>query len=492
MLRVTQRFLSICVMLLVLASNTWGQSTCTILASGLTFQDPAPASAGFALSKILADNDAVYWFEFNAAQGSIGGALNRVLKLGGPVTVLATGLGSVNDFELDDTHLYWTETAADGEGTVKRIPKNGGTVDVLASGMPSGSAFAVFAPQGLALDTAFVYWGEEVGGAAIRRVPKAGGTVVDIGRGENFKPTSIALDASFIYIAEAKLGGRILRLPLSGGSVETLASGYSNPVSLVLDGELLYWVELIDPGSIFTMATTGGAISNLAIISGAHNIALDATSLYYDTGPLGNEPGNRTISKLPKGGGLPVVAADCGDPNQGGFLSPIYVAVDETSLYISDTGSAATGAGRVFKVLKDELPLELDLLTNKQDFGPGDSMTVFVEVSNPGIQKLVDFYFGALLPDGVSVVFVDLTFTGAGSLLDLAALSPLVENFDLSSSFQFTDPSFLNFEWEGTEPQGNYTLFLVAVQAGGFADGSADTEDIVALATLAISFTPTQ
>ena len=140
------------------------------------------------------------------------------------------------------------------------MPKKGGTGDVWASGMPSGSAFAVFAPRGLALDTAFVYWGEEVGGAAIRRVPKAGGTVVDIGRGENFKPTSIALDASFIYIAEAKLGGRILRLPLSGGSVETLASGYSNPVSLVLDGELLYWVELIDPGSIFIMATTGGAI----------------------------------------------------------------------------------------------------------------------------------------------------------------------------------------------------------------------------------------
>ena len=492
MVRIPQRFLSTCVALLALTSNAWGQSTCTILASGLTFQDPVPASAGFALAKILTDNDAVYWFDFDAGQGSLGGALNSVPKNGGSVTVLVTGLGSVNEFALDETHLYWTETGAGGEGAVKRISKMGGTVDILAAGVPAGSDFDVFAPQGLALDTEFVYWGEEVGGAAIRRVPKAGGTVVDIGRGQNFKPTSIVVDASFIYIAEANFAGRILRIPLGGGSINTLASGFSNPISLMLDGDLLYWVELSDPGSIFTMAITGGAISNLASISNAHNIALDATSLYYDTGPLGNEPGNRTISKLPKGGGLPVVAADCGDPNQGGFLSPIYVAVDETSLYISDTGSAATGAGRVFKVLKDELPLELDLLTNKLDFGPGDSMTVFVEVNNPGLQKLVDFYFGAVLPDGASVVFSDLTFNLGGSLLDLAALPALVEDFDLSAPFQFTDPSFLNFEWEGTEPQGSYTLFLAVVEAGGFSDGSADAEDIVALATLVISFTQQQ
>ena len=171
----------------------------------------------------------------------------------------------------------------------------GGTVDILAAGVPAGSDFDVFAPQGLALDTEFVYWGEEVGGAAIRRVPKAGGTVVDIGRGQNFKPTSIVVDASFIYIAEANLAGRILRIPLGGGS-----------------------------------------------------------------------------------------------------------------------------------------------------------------------------------------------------LLDLAALPALVKDYDLSAPFQFTDSSFLNFEWEGTEPQGSYTLFLAVVEAGGFSDGSADAEDIVALVTLVISFTQQQ
>ena len=119
-------------------------------------------------------------------------------------------------------------------------------------------------------------------------------------------------------------------------------------------------------------------------------------------------------------------------------------------------------------------------------------MTVFVEVNNPGVQLLVDFYFGALLPDGASVVFSDLTFDIGGSLLDLAALPALVEDFDLSAPFQFTDSSFLNFEWEGIEPQGNYTLFLAAVEAGGFSDGLADAEDIVAIATLVISFTQQQ
>ena len=117
-------------------------------------------------------------------------------------------------------------------------------------------------------------------------------------------------------------------------------------------------------------------------------------------------------------------------------------------------------------------------------------MTVFVEVNNPGIQKLVDFYFGALLPDGVGIVFTDLTFNVGGSLLDLAALPPAAVDFDLSSSFVFTDPSFLNFEWQGSEPAGQYTLFLLAVEANAFSGGTVETEAIVAIATVALSFTP--
>lgn len=96
--KVVQSFLLFSTILLVFASPGWGQSNCTILATQLTFQDPIPDSAGCALSKILADDGTIYWFDYDASQGAVGGALKSVPKIGGSVTVLVSGLRSVNEF----------------------------------------------------------------------------------------------------------------------------------------------------------------------------------------------------------------------------------------------------------------------------------------------------------------------------------------------------------------------------------------------------------
>jgi hypothetical protein len=199
----------------------------------------------------------------------------------------------------------------------------------------------VFFPGGIALDASFVYWGEPVGGNAIRRVPKAGGTVVDLGRGQGFGPASIALDAAFVYGVGATGGGNFTgmarRIPIGGGTVQTLATGLQNAFSAVVDDTSLYWVELANPGMVRRVAKSGGTVLNLAQnLANPHNVAIDSQFAYYG----GASDTNRLLHKVPKSGGSPVDLPDCA----GGLLvGAIQVAVDDTSIYFTDNGNPANG-----------------------------------------------------------------------------------------------------------------------------------------------------
>jgi hypothetical protein len=75
--------------------------------------------------------------------------------------------------------------------------------------------------------------------------------------------------------------------------------------------------------------------------------------------------------------------------------------------------------------LANVLP-KISITTNRTSFGRTDMLTVSVGVGNPGFPAVVDFYFGALLPDGHTVVFFnDLEFHSAvGDLAKPADLRP--------------------------------------------------------------------
>lgn len=136
--------------------------------------------------------------------------------------------------------------------------------------------------------------------------------------------------------------------------------------------------------------------------------------------------------------------------------------------------------------------LPLSLGTNAGAFRTGDSLVISAGVTNPGLAGTVDFYFGALLPDGDTVVFfTDLAFnSGTGNLSSPATLRPIVVGVNLAAPFTFNQPSFFTYRWTGTEPPGNYTLFLAAVRQGALADNRVDPGDIVALSTAAVTFAP--
>ena len=80
---------------------------------------------------------------------------------------------------------------------------------------------------------------------------------------------------------------------------------------------------------------------------------------------------------------------------------------------------------------------------------------------------MVDYYLGALLPDGNIIVFVTSggTSRGLGTLSNLPSYQPGLTGVSLSAPFSGTVPVYA-YTFDGTEPAGTYTLFVEARRAG--------------------------
>lgn len=136
--------------------------------------------------------------------------------------------------------------------------------------------------------------------------------------------------------------------------------------------------------------------------------------------------------------------------------------------------------------------LVLTASVDQEAFVTGETMNLSVSAVNPGLSSNVDVYIVILLPDGDTMVnFVGLD--GAfeiGSLSNLGALSPMVPSLSLAGAFNVSLSPFFTYSWQGTEPAGTYSAFLVMVQAGSLSDGSIDPGDLVELAASSFTFNP--
>ena len=124
------------------------------------------------------------------------------------------------------------------------------------------------------------------------------------------------------------------------------------------------------------------------------------------------------------------------------------------------------GAWRV-PVAAPSAQLSLIPTTNGTTFRSGQTINISVIATNPGLPIVVDYYLGALLPDGNTIVFV--TSGGAsrtlGSFSNLASYRPGLTGVSLSPPFNGTVPVY-SYTFNGTEPTGTYTLFVEARRAG--------------------------
>ena len=150
--------------------------------------------------------------------------------------------------------------------------------------------------------------------------------------------------------------------------------------------------------------------------------------------------------------------------------------------------------GSIYRLSSDSLPCPpgdpLSICSNQANFTTGENAECHLEKRQPGVPLDRRLYAGVILPNGDTTI----SFTGPGSsfgsLSNPITLIPFQTGVDLSTPVVIDDPNFFLYTWTGGEPVGTYVLYLAAVLAGAFDDGTNDPGDVLELSTLPFVFTP--
>jgi hypothetical protein len=149
---------------------------------------------------------------------------------------------------------------------------------------------------------------------------------------------------------------------------------------------------------------------------------------------------------------------------------------------------------------RSSVPL-VGLGLNKNTFGPGDTLRLEVALANAGPAAKVDMYLGALVPtslgpalgcparDGV-VFFADGATKVVVSCLSSApqSFAPLLQDLLIAQPFKVF-PNLLAFQWPSGPPAGAYVFFVALTRPSASSNGTANPNDVIAVAIDSTSFT---
>ncbi len=205
--------------------------------------------------------------------------------LGGEIVELAVAEDNPTSIALDDTHVFWTNEV--GAGAVKKVAKTGGTSTTLSAGNR---------PDRITTDGTKVYWAQD---GTVKAVSVDGGTVSTLATST---VAVIALDSAWVYWT-THLDGDVRRVVKGGGTASVLASGQS-PTGLVVDGDVLFWVDRL-ASKIYELPVTGGTPTVVASSTGDSTMTLmhHAADLYWPN------ISTAEILKVAKLGGTPIAIA---------------------------------------------------------------------------------------------------------------------------------------------------------------------------------------
>ncbi len=127
-------------------------------------------------------------------------------------------------------------------------------------------------------------------------------------------------------------------------------------------------------------------------------------------------------------------------------------------------------------------PLTLHLTTNQAILGPGSTLEATVGVTYTGAPQAVDLLFGAILPDGDSVVAFGPGMASASARVSrLSTIPVFYGGLTLAPGVHAMVPDLLRYNFNGSEPLGTYRLFFAATTPGAFKDDRIDPGDVVAV-----------
>ncbi|HEX8790882.1 MAG TPA: DUF5050 domain-containing protein [Polyangiaceae bacterium] len=237
---------------------------------------------------IAAADGYVYWVANGFGTGSTMGAVFRVPRCGGPVTILADNQIDPVTVAVSGGYVYWTTTGDHNTGTaigtLMRAPVSGGSPTQLAMGP------AVFSYY-FTVDSEYVYSTAFDDNFGAWRMPLSGGARQDITPNNQWIFHTIVVDSARAYMtAPGTKVNYLVSVPIGGG-----------------DGDVLLMNKIPFPGLL----------------------AEDERYLYFPTT-------DNTLERLNKDGSSPLTLAS--------GLQPTALAVDGQSAYVSmNAGDSSDG-----------------------------------------------------------------------------------------------------------------------------------------------------
>jgi hypothetical protein len=186
---------------------------------------------------------------------------------------------------------------------------------------------------------------ENCGGCGLACGACTGGECVTTLASDQYFPNGIAVDSSGVYWGESLNDSLVLRVGLAGGAITTLVVGSSQAIwSLATNVDSVFWTAGTEnaKGVVMAQPKAGGVpvtlISEQNYESSYGGLAVSATDLYWAAGTNPQE----AVMAMPLGGGAPLTVASGQSAQQ--------VAIDATSIYWTDiigtTVMKAGGSGK--------------------------------------------------------------------------------------------------------------------------------------------------
>ena len=136
------------------------------------------------------------------------------------------------------------------------------------------------------------------------------------------------------------------------------------------------------------------------------------------------------------------------------------------------------------------LPPVLTLTLNQLRFMAGETVRVALHLQQPGPTFTGDVYFGALIPDGQTALFISNEGWVQARLDDPSAFRPLAAHAVLPQGLDLTFDPFFTYTFNGGEPSGIYSFFALITPPDAFSDGRIDAGDLLALELRSFRFSP--
>ena len=133
-------------------------------------------------------------------------------------------------------------------------------------------------------------------------------------------------------------------------------------------------------------------------------------------------------------------------------------------------------------------PPSVALLVNHTTLAPNQTLTVGIQVDNPGPAQVVDLYIGAILPDGVTMAFVTPGAIHVRSIHEPETWTPFVADATMPEALHLTINPLFSYTRPGAEGPGTYLFFVVLTLPGVFDDHVLDDGDLLALGVQPVLF----